>query len=193
MRLKKGKMRRKRGKMRKKRENHSDPIYSNPIKNLPRFQKFNGKMFGIFRQTRGQVVALLFGHLSAVSVVTLQIPFPISPFSVLAYSFWGPSLETLPSPLFTTTPCACCPPLPFSNPASFLCICPRCAFRCPRTSLPTLCVNFVTSFPGSLVLSSLATPSLSCMDFVNHFCFASAFMLAFTLPCTCPMLLFVCS
>ena len=29
-------MRRKRGKMRvKKRENHSDPIYANPIKNLP--------------------------------------------------------------------------------------------------------------------------------------------------------------
>ena len=36
MRRKRGKMRRKRGKMRKKKgENHSDPIYTNPIKNLP--------------------------------------------------------------------------------------------------------------------------------------------------------------
>ena len=35
MRKKRGKMRRKRGKMRRKRENHSDPIYTNPIKNLP--------------------------------------------------------------------------------------------------------------------------------------------------------------
>ena len=42
MRRKRGKMRRKRGKMRKKggkcvkkEENHSNPIYTNPIKNLP--------------------------------------------------------------------------------------------------------------------------------------------------------------
>ena len=35
MRRKRGKMRRKRGKVRKKGENHSDPIYTNPIKNLP--------------------------------------------------------------------------------------------------------------------------------------------------------------
>ena len=36
MRRKRGKMRRKRGNMRKKNgEKHSDPIYNNPIKNLP--------------------------------------------------------------------------------------------------------------------------------------------------------------
>ena len=36
MRKKRGKMRRKRGKCVKKGENHSDPIYTNPIKNLPK-------------------------------------------------------------------------------------------------------------------------------------------------------------
>ena len=36
-RRKRGKMRRKRGKCVKKGENHSDPIYINPIKNLPKY------------------------------------------------------------------------------------------------------------------------------------------------------------
>ena len=43
----------------------------------------------------------------------------------------------------------------FSSPRLHLlvCLCPRCAFRCTPTSLPTLCVYFVTSFPASLVSS----------------------------------------
>ena len=40
---------------------------------------------------------------------------------------------------------------------SFLCLCPRCVFRYPPTSLAALRVNFVTSFPASLVLFSPAT------------------------------------
>ena len=40
---------------------------------------------------------------------------------------------------------------------SFLCLCPRCAFRYPPTSLAALRVNFVNSFPAALVLFSLAT------------------------------------
>ena len=37
-------MRKNRGKMRKKGENHSDPIYTNPIKNLPKYRPFPHKL-----------------------------------------------------------------------------------------------------------------------------------------------------
>ena len=126
-------------------------------------KKFHGKLFGVFRRIRGQL-----WHCSLAVFLRSPLSNPPNPPNELPcfQSCFVPGKDFLgdfpkSSPHHDSMCLLPCIHLyqartPFFR-TSFLCLCPRCAFRYPPTSLAALRVNFVTSFPASLVLFSLAT------------------------------------